>query len=94
MAKSNSLCFVATHDIELTHILESCFTNYHFQEKIEGSEVLFDYKLYEGRAYSRNAIKLLRLLGYDEDIVNEAEDRAARFTAEGVWKKYNTNNYR
>jgi DNA mismatch repair ATPase MutS len=90
MAKSNSLCFVATHDIELTHILENFFTNYHFQEKIEGSEVLFDYKLYEGRAYSRNAIKLLKLLGYDEDIVNKAEDRAAHFTAEAVWKKYNT----
>jgi len=90
MASSNSVCFVATHDIELTHILENIFNNYHFQEKIEGNEVTFDYKLYEGRAYSRNAIKLLKLLGYDDSIVNEAENRASYFTNEGIWKKYNS----
>ncbi|KNY30354.1 MutS-related protein [Pseudobacteroides cellulosolvens] len=88
MAASNSMCFVATHDIELTHILEDRFTNHHFQEKIEGSEVLFDYKLYEGRAYSRNAIKLLKLLGYDDNIVDQAENQASFFTNEGIWKKY------
>lgn len=89
MASSNSMCFVATHDIELTHILENIFNNFHFQEEIKGNEVTFDYKLYEGRAYSRNAIKLLKLLGYDDSIVNEAENQASYFTNEGIWKKYN-----
>jgi len=79
LSKNNCLCFAATHDIELTHMLENQYDNYHFQETISDSEVLFDYKIYEGRATSRNAIKLLKLLGYSDSIVDEAEERAGRF---------------
>ncbi|MDP4183456.1 MAG: DNA mismatch repair protein MutS [Bacillota bacterium] len=88
IAKRNSLCMAATHDIELTHILESHFTNYHFQEKVCENEVQFDYKLYEGRSTSRNAIKLLKLLGYNDTIVDEAENCAGAFEREGFWRKY------
>ena len=49
LAKENALCFAATHDIELTYILENYYSNYHFREKVEGNQVLFDYKLYKGR---------------------------------------------
>ncbi len=87
LAKLNVLCFAATHDIELTHILEKHYTNYHFQERISNHQILFDYKLYHGRAQSSNAIKLLSLLGYSPDIIKNAETAAEEFLRDGEWKK-------
>lgn len=87
LSDNNCISVTATHDIELTHILEDYYDNYHFQEKISDSEVVFDYKIYEGRSTSRNAIKLLKLLGYNNSIVGEAEERAGNFVREGKWGK-------
>lgn len=85
-ANGNAMCFAATHDIELTSILADKFSNYHFQEYIEDDQVLFDYKLQKGPATSRNAIKLLSMLGYEKDITEKAEARAKRFEECGEWK--------
>lgn len=87
LAKENTLCFAATHDIELTHILENYYSNYHFQERIDKKQILFDYMLYKGRAISKNAIKLLSLLGYSTDIIEAAESAANEFQREGEWRK-------
>lgn len=87
LAKMNALVFAATHDIELTHILEDIYSNYHFQERIVGNEVRFDYKLYQGRAVSKNAIKLLGMLGYSKDIIAKAEKAAENFLIAGEWRK-------
>lgn len=84
---SNCICVAATHDIELTRILESVFDNYHFQEDIVDNQIKFDYKLYSGRAETRNAIKLLKFLGYKESIVKRAEERAEDFVKTGSWNK-------
>lgn len=85
LAGANAMCFAATHDIELTHILEEKYSNYHFQEYVKENEVLFDYKLYPGRAVSKNAIKLLRMLGYDEGMTAHAEARVKHFEESGSW---------
>ena len=85
LTKENALCFAATHDIELTYILEKYYSNYHFRERIEGNQVLFDYKLYKGRAVSKNAIKLLNLLGYSKDIITDAEAAADEYMKTGEW---------
>ena len=55
----NSICFAATHDIELTAILENEYDNYHFKEEIKENDIMFDYRICMGRATTRNAIKLL-----------------------------------
>lgn len=83
----NSICFAATHDIELTHILEEDYLNYHFQEQIVDKEILFDYCLYTGRAVSRNAIKLLSIMGYKEEIIEQATDEVNYFIENGNWRK-------
>ena len=80
------LCFAATHDLELASLLEGCFTNYHFEEEISGGDVIFSYKLKEGRTNTRNAIRLLGALGYDESIVEAAAERAAAFMESGKWE--------
>ncbi len=85
MSDLGALCFAATHDIELTHILEDCYANYHFQEEVKNDDVLFNFILYKGRATSRNAIKLLKMIGYDENIVKNAENKASDFMKNGAW---------
>ncbi len=80
------LCFAATHDGELTFLLEDCFDNYHFEEEILDNDVLFNYKLNPGRATSRNAIKLLSVMGFEDSIVNNASKRAEAFLEKGLWE--------
>ncbi len=85
LAMQNCICLAATHDIELTFILESDYRNVHFQESIAHGQIFFDYKLREDRATSRNAIKLLSLMGYGHEIVEAAEKRAGEFMSQGKW---------
>ena len=68
------LVFAATHDLELTSILDDIYENYHFEEEMKDDDVTFPYKLSCGKATSRNAIKLLDILGYDKNIVIKANE--------------------
>ena len=47
--------------------------------------MIFNYQLKEGRATTRNAIRLLELIGYDPKIVRDAREAARRFEETGVW---------
>ena len=85
LGKTNAICVVATHDIELAHILDSLYTNYHFKEEIVDNQVIFNYKLYKGISTTRNAIMLLKMLGYTNDIVNRANRRLDEFISTGIW---------
>lgn len=85
LCKENIMCFAATHDIELTELLKDDYNNYHFTEEILDNDVVFSFKIMDGAANSRNAIRLLSVLGYDEDIVSNASKRADMFIKEGIW---------
>jgi DNA mismatch repair ATPase MutS len=87
LSRKNTLVFAATHDIELTHILENEYSNYHFQERIEADQILFDYQLHQGRAISKNAIKLLDMLKFPKEITSAAESAAEDFLEKGEWSK-------
>lgn len=80
------LCFAATHDIELTELLSGQYDNYHFEEEIKNGDILFNYTLREGRASSRNAIRLLEIMGYDQSIIEKAQEQAEDFLQQGIWK--------
>lgn len=82
----NILCFAATHDIELTYMLDRLYENYHFEEEISGGDICFDYRLRKGRATTRNAIRLLSLLGYPAGLVDAAEQSAHEFMEKGEWR--------
>ncbi len=86
LSKASVLCFAATHDIELTHLLKKYYNNYHFEEEIVDNDVVFHYQLMRGRAVTRNAIKLLGVMGYDEEIIKEAEEMAEGFLEKGSWE--------
>lgn len=86
MAGGNCICFAATHDIELTYLLEKIYNNYHFTEEIEDDDISFTYKIMEGRAYTRNAIRLLGIMGFSGEIIKEAGAMAGNFMETGVWQ--------
>ena len=81
------LCFAATHDIELTQLLGDRFDNYHFEEEVREGDVVFNYRLLEGKATTRNAIRLLELMGYDEGIIRLANAQAEHFLETGEWQR-------
>jgi len=63
---------VTTHDLELQDLLEGLFTMHHFSEQVEGEKYFFDYKIKSGPCSSRNAIKLLEMKGYPDEIIKNA----------------------
>ena len=72
--KGNNLVFVSTHDIELTELLENNdFELYHFSEQIVANKLFFDHKLKNGKLKTRNAIKILDLYEYPQEIISDAE---------------------
>ncbi len=85
LADRNAICFAATHDLELTKLLDGIYDNYHFEEEIADEDIFFPYRLQKGPAVSRNAIALLKVLGYDEALVKDAEAMAEDFLNTGRW---------
>lgn len=85
LATNNSICFTASHDIELASILKGNFENYHFRERFEDGNIIFDYKLYDGKSQTRNAIKLLEVIGFDRQIVESAQELAKKYELTGKW---------
>lgn len=82
---SNIMCFAATHDIELTNLLAEEYDNYHFEEEVKDGDVVFPYILMEGKAATRNAIRLLSIMGYDGQIIERATRQAEQFVETGKW---------
>ncbi len=86
LGNTNILCFAATHDIELTELLKNEFSNYHFEEDVRDGDIHFNYKLLEGKATTRNAIRLLELLGYEKEIIKKASLQAETFIRTNQWQ--------
>ncbi len=74
LSKNKNIVFVSTHDIELTDMLTDTYELYHFSEIVGENNVDFDYKLKEGKLKNRNAIRILEMNGYPEEVIKEAID--------------------
>jgi hypothetical protein len=60
---------VSTHDLALTQIpalLGERAANFHFEDRIEESRLIFDYKLKPGIVETSNALKLMHAIGLGE----------------------------
>lgn len=75
-ARKHNLVFVSTHDIELTELLQEDYALYHFSEIIDDKKIAFDFQLKEGRLKNRNAIRILQINEYPEEIILEAMRQA------------------
>jgi len=85
LSKQDALCVAASHDIELTRILDEKFDNYHFREHVTDEGIVFDYKLNDGPSTTRNALKLLRFMGFADGIVAQADTLAEEYLRDGKW---------
>ena len=72
LAKSENIVFVSTHDIELADLLKEEYVLYHFSEKLDNKSIDFDFKLKEGKLRNRNAIRILQINDYPDEIIVEA----------------------
>lgn len=69
----------ATHDLEFTNLVNKRYKNYHFKEIIEKNDIVFDYILRQGPCTTRNAISILKHLGYPVEIHEKAMIGAERY---------------
>ena len=72
LIRQRNIVFVSTHDIELASLLKDEYDLYHFCENVENGVLSFDYKLKSGPVTERNAIRILEICGYPQEVVQEA----------------------
>ena len=70
--RGNSLVLVATHDNELAE--NSLFKKYYFESHIDSVDVIFNYRICEGICQESNAIALLSVLNYPDEIIRNAKE--------------------
>ena len=72
LIKGKNIVLVSTHDLELPDLLHPSYGLYHFQESVGADGYLFDYKIKDGILKTRNAIRLLEVSGFPEEIIKSA----------------------
>ncbi|MGX4687283.1 MutS-related protein [Vagococcus sp. JNUCC 83] len=87
LSERHCLLFVATHDVELPHILSNYCEMVYFSEIIKNDTFEFDYKLKYGINTSRNAIKLLELVSFPKEITDNATKDIKEFEKTHHWDK-------
>ena len=80
------LSMIATHDVELCGLAGDGYEKAHFEEHVTDSDIVFDYQIKPGAAVTRNAIRLLKLMGFENGIVDAAHKRADRYMETGKWE--------
>lgn len=68
LSRERTFIVVTTHELNIARQLAETYDNYHFTEKIEGSQVVFDYTLHEGIVDRSNALRLLCSVGFPEEL--------------------------
>lgn len=72
------IVLVSTHDTELASLLGEEYDLYHFCESVADNTLSFDYKLKPGPVTERNAIRIIEMCGYPQEVVQEAYQIAGK----------------
>lgn len=72
--RRDSLVVAATHDLQLVELLGGIFEFVHFRETLENGQMKFDYVLHSGTCSTRNAIAILAIAGYPDELVADATE--------------------
>ncbi|HUX51070.1 MAG TPA: hypothetical protein VMW73_09755 [Spirochaetia bacterium] len=72
LAQRHALTIAATHDVGIANRVVELYAPYYFTDHAGKRGLNFDYRMRPGIVRSRNAIRLLSLIGYPQDLVNEA----------------------
>lgn len=72
---------VSTHDTELSGLLQTTWSRFHFREFVQDAGLNFDYRMRSGLSSTRNALLLLQEAGYPTAVVADARATAERLSA-------------
>ncbi|NCD71871.1 MutS-related protein [Mucilaginibacter agri] len=84
LSANKTFVFVSTHDLELAELLGDEYAVYSFEEMAADERLIFDYKIKPGILKHKNAIAVLKAIGYPESVINNANK-----VSEELGKKYN-----
>jgi hypothetical protein len=79
--RKGHIVVVSTHDLELSEMLKDHFDLYHFEENLQGDQLIFDHLLKVGPLRTRNAIRILAIAGYPQEVIRDAEETATHLPA-------------
>ena len=72
LANMGNIVLASTHDLELATLLKDQYDLYHFCETVTDNKLSFDYTLKPGVVKEGNAIRILELCNYPEDVIDIA----------------------
>jgi hypothetical protein len=78
LVRAGHFVFASTHDRELVGLLEGRFDAYHLGEDVVQGELVFPYELRTGPSTTRNAIVLMKMVGFPDRVVEDATGVVAR----------------
>ena len=78
LASKGNIVLASTHDLELATLLEKQYDLYHFCETVTNDKLSFDYTLKPGVVKEGNAIRILELCDYPQDVIDIARIIASK----------------
>lgn len=66
---------VATHDMELVNDMQSKYDNFYFESRVTDEDIVFEYHIHKGKGGNSNAIALLSLLKYPQEVITMAKQK-------------------
>jgi hypothetical protein len=72
LTDNKNFVFVSTHDLELAELLDNDYAVYSFEETVNDTRLVFDYKMKTGVLKNKNGIAILETIGYPESVVEDA----------------------
>lgn len=70
LGRNGNIVLSATHDLKLAGFLADHYELYHFCETVSADSLSFDYKLKKGVVKEGNAVRILKLCGYPQEIID------------------------
>ena len=72
MVQKQGFLLIATHDLELVYALKNRYDTYCFDSQVHEKDIVFPYKIRRGIVGKTNAIDLMELLDFPEEITDQA----------------------
>ena len=85
LAQKPCLYMISSHDVELVAASGQLNAQYHFDSQYIAGEIVFDYKIKQGSALTKNAVNTLESLNYPEEITDTAREIINAYEASGNW---------
>lgn len=78
LSRRSTLTVAATHDVTIARTLQDLYSVHYFTDRATASGLSFDYVIRPGIVRTRNAIRLLSLIGYPQEVIDSALRGAGR----------------